>query len=222
MDILVVSGGRLDQSALAFFKKEQPVIAVDGGLKFCYENQIPVNYVVGDFDTIEPQILAYYKQQERTEIRTYPPEKDMTDTKAALELAVELAKRFSKEDKKAADILLLGGIGSRMDHTLANIGCLMYTLKNGVFMKMIDSHNCMYAYQQSFSIEKEHLTYKKYLSLLAIEGEVRHLTIRGMKYETEDITLPLLSDWGVSNELLGEQAKIDFSEGTLLVIESRD
>ena len=56
----------------------------------------------------------------------------------------------------------------------------------------------------------------------ALGEDVKHLTIRGMKYEVEDITLPSLSDWGVSNELPKGKAEITFSEGMLLVIESRD
>lgn len=229
MGIVIVGGGRLDRSALAFFKEEQVVIGVDGGLKFCYENHIPVNYAVGDFDTIEPEILAYYKKEGKAEIRAYEPEKDWTDSKVALELAVQLIKQQCKgqenteKSKTAAmEILLLGGIGTRMDHTLANIGCLTYALEQQVPLKIIDSYNCMYAYDHSFTICREQLIYKKYLSLMAMGTKVNNLTIRGMKYQVENITLPLLSDWGVSNELLEEKAEITFSDGILLVIESRD
>lgn len=229
MSVIIVSGGRLEQSALAFFEKEQIVIAVDGGLKFCYENHIPVDYVVGDFDTVQPEILAFYKQEGKAEIRTYKPEKDMTDTKAALELAIPIVKQFRHAQKRLAgagtddaEILLLGGIGTRMDHTLANIGCLKDALEQGVFMKIIDDHNCMYACEHSFTIERKKLIYKKYLSLISMGKEVSNLTIRGMKYEVDNVTLPLLSDWGVSNELLEEKAEVAFSNGVLLVIESRD
>lgn len=227
MGIVIVSGGRLEQSALAFFKEEQVVIGVDGGLKFCYENHIPVNYAVGDFDTIEPEILAYYKKQGKAEIRAYEPEKDLTDSKAALELAVKLIKQQDKGQREktkisAREIILLGGTGTRMDHTLANIGCLTYALEQQIPLKIIDSHNCMYAYDHSFTVHRERLIYKKYLSLMAMGTKVNNLTIRGLKYQVENITLPLLSDWGVSNELLEEKAEITFSDGILLVIESRD
>lgn len=222
MNIVIVSGGRLEQSALAFFEKRQIVIAVDGGLKFCYENHIPVDYIVGDFDTIESEILEYYKEESSAEIVSYPPQKDVTDTKAALQLAVKLAKDFADTHVEKTDILLLGGIGSRMDHTLANVGCLMYALEQGVSMKMIDSHNCMYVYKQSFVLERKNLVYQNYLSLIALKRKISKLTIRGAKYEVKDITLPVLSDWGVSNELLEEKAKITFEDGILLVIESRD
>lgn len=225
MSIIIVSGGRLEESALAFLKEKQVVIAVDGGLQFCYDNHITVNYVVGDFDTIHPQILEHYRKDGRTKILEYHPEKDLTDTKAAVELAVKLAKEQQKvyeKEEVMSEILLLGGIGSRMDHTLANIGCLCYGLEQGVFMKIIDEHNCMYVYDHSFAIERKKLIYKKYLSLIALSAEVQNLTICGMKYETADLTLPMFSGRGVSNELQEEKAEITFTHGMLLVIESRD
>lgn len=229
MRIVIVGGGRLEGSVLTFFKEEQVVIGVDGGLKFCYENHIPVDYAVGDFDTVEPEILDHYKKDGKTEIIAYEPEKDLTDSKAALELAVQLIKQQCKGQKNAGkskaaamEILFLGGTGTRMDHTLANIGCLTYALEQQVPLKIIDSHNCMYAYDHSFSLHRKQLIYKKYLSLMAMGTKVNNLTIRGLKYQVENITLPLLSDWGVSNELLEEKAEITFSDGILLVIESRD
>lgn len=226
MNIIIVSGGGLEKSALAFLREKQVVIAVDGGLQFCYDNHIAVNYVVGDFDTIHPQILEHYRKDGRAEILEYCPEKDLTDTKAAVELAVKLAKEqqrvSGKEEAVMPEIVLLGGIGSRMDHTLANIGCLCYGLERGVSMKIIDAHNCMYVYDHSFEIERKNLIYKKYLSLIALSTEVYNLTIRGMKYETRELTLPMFSSTGVSNELQKEKAEVTFTHGLLLVIESRD
>ncbi len=227
MSVVIISGGRLEQSALPFLKEKQAVIAVDGGLEFCYHNHISVDYVVGDFDTIKLDILAYYQKEGKAQIKAYEPEKDMTDTKAALELAVRLAKEKrgllnQKETTKDTEIILLGGIGSRMDHTMANIGCIRYALEQDVSMKVIDGNNCIYGYNHSFVIEKKELVYHKYLSLMALGGEVKNLSIRGLKYEVENVKLPVLSDWGVSNELLEERAEITFSEGILLVIESRD
>ena len=112
MSFVIISGGRLEQSALPFLKEKQVVIAVDGGLEFCYHHHIPVDYVVGDFDTIKPEILACYQKEGKAQIKAYEPEKDMTDTKAALELAVRLVKEKcsllnGKETTKGTEIILL-------------------------------------------------------------------------------------------------------------------
>lgn len=230
--IVIISGGRLEkESALAFLTKNtfEIVIGVDGGLKFCFENGILPDYIVGDFDTIEPEILKTFSENPKVNTIKYQPEKDLTDTQAAVELAVRLIKEEGESKKKApnsdaglGEIVLLGGIGSRMDHTLANIGCLLYALKEKVVMKIVDDHNCMYLQDKSFSVKKDTMVYRKYLSFLAVGETVTGLTIKGMKYETEKLDLELLSSRGVSNEMLEEQAEISFDTGILLVIESRD
>ena len=88
-------------------------------------------------------------------------------------------------------------------------------------MKIIDNNNCIYAYTENFVLEREKLLYENYLSLIAIE-KVSGLCISGMKYEVENIELPILCGHGVSNELLEERAEVKFTFGVLLVIESRD
>ncbi|MBQ4531068.1 MAG: thiamine diphosphokinase [Lachnospiraceae bacterium] len=221
--IIIISGGRLEkESALAFLGKNSAeiVIGVDGGLRFCYENKVVPNYIVGDFDTIEPEILKIFSDNPKIQMVKYQPEKDLTDTQAAVELAIKLLG--GKEGEDVAEIILLGGIGSRMDHTLANIGCLQYAQKQKVFMKIVDGNNCMYLYDKSFFLRKECLIYQDYLSLIALEGGVSELTIKGMKYNTDKIYLEPLSSLGVSNEMVGDKAEIIFSSGVLLVIESKD
>lgn len=244
--IVIISGGRLEkESALAFLEKNpaEIVIGVDGGLKFCYENQMIPNYIVGDFDTIEPEILKVFSDNPRIQMVKYQPEKDLTDTQAAVELAIRLLKERTdgnvpvaieevteEEEEKEwygsngeeEEIILLGGTGSRMDHTLANIGCLQYARKQKVFMKIVDSNNCMYLYDKPFKLKKEQLVYRNYLSLIALENGVSELTIKGMKYDTDRLYLEPLSSRGVSNEMMGEEAEIVFGDGILLVIESKD
>lgn len=245
--IIIISGGRLKkESALAFLEKNPSkiIIGVDGGLKFCYENGIVPDYMVGDFDTIEPDILKVFAKNPEIKTVKYQPEKDLTDTQAAVELAIKLVKNMEAEQRekrdikqeteweggkpaeecsnKQAEIVLLGGTGSRMDHTLANIGCLKYARDKKVFMKIVDSNNCMYLYERPFVLQKDALVYHKYLSLIALENGVSGLTIKGMKYDTEQLDLEPLSSRGVSNEMIGNKAEITFDSGVLLVIESKD
>lgn len=259
--IVIISGGRLEkESALAFLEKNPAkiVIGVDGGLKFCQENGIVPDYIVGDFDTIEPEILKVFAKNPKIQTVKYQPEKDLTDTQAAVELAVKLVQERKHQQGKwhgteqeteygpgkrretgqkteyepektveewsneQTEIVLLGGTGSRMDHTLANIGCLKYASRKKVFMKIVDSNNCMYLYEKPFLLRKAALVYHRYLSLIALENGVSGLTIKGMKYDTENLDLEPLSSRGVSNEMTEDKAEIIFDSGSLLVIESKD
>lgn len=77
-------------------------IAVDNGLRFCYDNQIKPTWIVGDFDTAAPELVEYYQTQTDIPIRRFNPVKDSTDSQIAIELALELG---------SSEITLLGGHG---------------------------------------------------------------------------------------------------------------
>lgn len=223
MYIVIISGGTLESkyaSALLKAGKKVKVIAVDGGLMYCQEQGIVPDYIVGDFDTVDKKVLKEFRKNSAIKIREYNPCKDVTDTQAAVSLAIEMLEQAGETGEKI-NIWLLGATGSRMDHTMANMGCLLEVLNAGYFMKIVDGNNCMYAYTKSFILEREELLYQKYLSLIAME-KVSGLCIHGMKYEVENIELPVLSGHGVSNELLEERAEVKFTSGTILVIESKD
>ena len=48
------------------------------------------------------------------------------------------------------------------------------------------------------------------------------MTLTGMKYPLLDFDLVKGSSLGVSNEMAGETARIDFREGVLILVLSRD
>ena len=61
----------------------------------------------------------------------------------------------------------------------------------------------------------------KYVSLIPIY-EARGVTLTGFKYPLKDHTLVFEQSLAISNELEAEEGIISFSEGKLLLIESRD
>ena len=64
MHTLIISGGTIDTDfALDLLKKEKydHIIGVDGALKFCKEQNIVPTRIVGDFDTLDPEILTWYQ-----------------------------------------------------------------------------------------------------------------------------------------------------------------
>ena len=125
MHTLIVSGGRIDSDlALQIWNGTYAHrIGVDGGVGFCYEHQLPLTEIVGDFDTLDQKILRWYKEHTDIEIRAYDPVKDATDTQIAVELALELG---------SSQITILGGTGTRLDHVLGNIQTLYLPLMQGV------------------------------------------------------------------------------------------
>ncbi len=127
MKILIVTGGRIDPVFARDFLNSRifdHVIVVDGALDFwdkvgaTTNNKERFDHLVGDFDTISPVILDKYRGRVGLEVHAFIPEKDNTDTDIAVRLACTLAA------DEASEISLLGALGSRADHSLANLQLL--------------------------------------------------------------------------------------------------
>ena len=103
------------------------VIAVDSGANALYEFEAIPDYVLGDFDSIDPKVLEHYGSC--SNIIRSPIEKDETDTELAIRKAVEL---------NAGEIVILGATGSRLDHTLGNIFLLKKVQGYGITCVLVD------------------------------------------------------------------------------------
>lgn len=121
MKTLIITGGNINKDFLKEYLLDYDnLIAVDGGLKTLYELNIIPNYIIGDFDTIDSNILNIYANNEKVKIYKYSAEKDCTDTDLAIKLATNL---------ESTQIYIIGGIGSRIDHTLGNIHAILKATK---------------------------------------------------------------------------------------------
>ncbi len=90
------------------------VIAADGGLAHTEKFQIPVDEILGDFDS-----LGYIPEDSRI----FPVEKDDTDAMLAVRRGLDLGYR---------EFLLYGSLdGPRLDHTIANFQTLQFLCDHG-------------------------------------------------------------------------------------------
>ena len=217
MRTVIISGGRIERDfALSFLENEtfEQFIAVDNGLRFCYDNQIKPTWIVGDFDTAAPELVEYYQTQTDIPIRRFNPVKDSTDSQIAIELALELG---------SSEITLLGGTGTRMDHVLGNIQSLMLAKKKGVSCVILDEYNRIQLIDGETRLKKSE-QYGKYVSLLPLTTEVTGVDLTGFKFNLTGHTFPSTGSagLGVSNEIIEDIAEIRVKSGIFVLIESRD
>ena len=224
MNILIVTGGNIDiDFALDFLKEKKfdEVIAVDGALAFFEKvgEQIKkcgkLTHIVGDFDTISPEILKKYQADGRICCHSFNPEKDYTDT----DIALKLAQQLICNDGGRGSILILGGTGTRLDHTLANIQMLIGPMKKGIECVIADSHNRIRMIRKQAEVTEP---FGKYISLIPVTECLKGVDLEGFKYPLTDRTVYLGESLCVSNELTGAEGKIRIREGIALLIESKD
>lgn len=215
MRVLILSGGSIEDSvALEWIKNNivDMTIAADSGMNFFYRNNLMPDVIVGDFDSADSKAYSYFSKQEQIKQIRLNPIKDDTDTEYVIRYAIE---------QGATSIVLLGATGTRLDHVLANIYLLEIGLKENVQMQILDAYNRIRMVEDVLTIEKEE-QYGDYVSILPVGGSAKGVTIEGFRYPLKDAQLVIASSLGVSNEIVGEKARIQVQEGRLLVIESKD
>ena len=178
------------------------IIAADGGYRHAQALGITPDCILGDFDS-----LGFVPEG----ANVFPVEKDDTDAMLAVRHGLSLG--FEEFE-------VYGGMeGDRVDHTIANLQTLFYLEEHGALGWLIGKK------QVATVIKNDRLflpeSNKGTVSVFAIGGQARGVTIKNLYYEAENITLSPAFPLGVSNHCVGKEAEITVKEGTLLVIYDR-
>lgn len=186
------------------------VIAADNGLTYLTRLGIVPDYCIGDYDSLTQEGRTALQEMQNARpgaVMTLPVEKDDTDMMAAAREGLRRGYRI---------FYLYGALGgARLDHTIANLQTLAFLKENGARAYIMDA-GCML-----FTMRSEERRFGRGFvgdfSIFAMDHEVPHVTIRGMKYCAEDVTLTNAFPIGVSNHITGEEeAAVSVGDGTAL------
>lgn len=213
MNTLIITGGTIDEDFLKKYllkNKFDKIIAVDKGLDTLNKLQIKPAFIIGDFDSVNRKILKQYENK-NIPITYLNPEKDYTDTHMALKKAIEIGSKT---------ITIVGAIGTRVDHTLANIHILKEALENNIQAKLVNKNNEIMLINNRTSINKNENF--KYISIISLSTKIQGVTLKGFKYELDNAFLSIGESIGVSNEQIESEAIIEIKDGIAVLILSKD
>ncbi len=179
--------------------KDAFIIAADAGIEKLNKAGIVPDLIMGDFD-------SYGGRPSGENVRVFPVEKDDTDTLLALKEAISLGYDT---------VIISGGLGGELDHTIANLQSLLYASERGITAFLTDGATTATVVSDAITLGAEN---SGRCSVFAFGGEARGVNISGLKYEAEDITLSPFFPLGVSNHFIGKEAKISVESGRLLII----
>lgn len=212
---VIISGGELDEGfaekVLAEYEGAY-IIGVDKGVEFLYRNEILPQYIVGDFDSIDSEIIDYYRNETQVSIREYNPIKDATDTEIAIRLGITLG---------SSELIILGATGGRIDHLWANIQTLSIACSAGVEAYILDEKNKIRVIDKPCVLKKSE-AYGPYLSVFSLTGEIFDFNLRGTKWPLSHHILRPMDSLTVSNRFEAEEVEIDFADGMIVVMETKD
>jgi thiamine pyrophosphokinase len=181
------------------------VICADGGASNALALDLQPQVVIGDLDSLDERLHARLEEK-HCQFIVHPASKDETD----LELAVKYAA-----EQGAQEMLILGALGERLDHALANVLLLALPELRSVTARIFDGR------QEVFLIRNEALIAGQVgdtLSLLPLTEEVTGIYTEGLEYPLGNGTLYLGPTRGVSNTLTAPQARVRVGQGLLLAV----
>lgn len=199
---IIFCSGEMDSDRVFLPEYQKDLIlCADGGYRHAKRLGITPDLIIGDLDS---GVSQYPKEIAN---RIYPSEKDATDTNLCLDYAIE---------QGCKEVVILGGLGGRLDHEFSHYALMLYGLKRGVRVLLVNERNEIWMENKPFSLVPNE---KKYISFFPFGGDVDEFTVRGLKYPATDMTLFCDQAQASSNQFDGEEvAEVSFRKGGVLLV----
>lgn len=209
MEVLIVLNGNVSLEYLkGLIKGHDKVIAADGAVAKLLGIEARPDYVVGDMDSADNEILEQL-ENEGVEIVRAARESDLTDAEVAVRKALEIG---------AYEITMTGTSGGRVDHTFANFGLLMNPDVS------VPIHICEDNFEAFVVRDKEVFDSVpgRTISLIPLAIEVKDIWTDGLKWNYMGDSLHIGTSRGVSNEVVSSPVEIAVGSGAILVIHYKE
>jgi thiamine pyrophosphokinase len=184
------------------------VIAANGGIRHLLALERRPDVLIGDMDSL-PAAVQEMLSREEIKYVAHPPAKNETD--------LELALLYAADHYEGA-IQIIGGIGGRLDQTLANILLLVHPHLHGRRVEFITE------YETAWLVEGETTISGKpgdTVSLIPLGGDAHLAQTTGLRWPLNDDMLVFGPARGISNEMTADFATLRLAAGKLLCIHIR-
>ncbi len=204
--VVFVNGNLSDLSqAKKIINKKDCLIAADGGANFIEKLKLTPNIVIGDMDSIKPELLKRYISIK------YPRKKDKTD----FELAIDYCLK-----NKFQEIIIFGILGDRIDHMMANIFLIVRTQNTllrqgfGGQVKIIEGNKEIFVLNKKIVIDGK---IGDEVSIIPVSEKIEGIVTDGLEYKLNNEVLLSGSTKGISNVMKKKRVKIIAKRGVALV-----
>ena len=194
---LIISGGDFHPFQPG---EAQLILACDKGYEYALRCGVTPDLLLSDFDSYDGAVSA------QVPVHSFPSEKDDTDTMLAIRWAIEHGYD---------ELRLCCALGGSLDHLLANLQTLHFAVKAGLKASAADARTELRVLGPGEYRFEKRPGWK--FSVLALTDRVEGLTLRGSKYDGEDLTLTNSFPLGVGNDFQ-DDITLSFRSGTAAVL----
>ncbi len=206
---ILVGGGPVNYPFLRheLAKEHDLLIAVDGGCRALADLGRLPTVVVGDYDSLAPSGLEQLKGQ-GVQLLFDEHDQERTDLEIGLEFAVE---------QDLTELVVFGGLGGRLDHTLANLSSLYQMKLKRKKMFLVGPEQLVTMLAPGEQVVMTPFA-GGHFSLLPYSTTVSGVKVAGARYPLEEATLTLGSTLGIHNEYRTAPVGVGVGNGYLLLI----
>jgi thiamine pyrophosphokinase len=208
--ILIFANGLLPDAdrARRLVQPGDVVICADGGTRHALDLGLAPSLIIGDLDSLDSKDRARLERP-GVSLRNYPHDKDETD--------LELAMREARKQQPSA-IVIVGALGSRLDHTLGNLSILSDPDLAATDCRLDDGIE-----EAFFCRERSQVCGHAgdLVSLVPWGVVVTGVSTDGLRWPLRGESLRPDRTRGISNELLTGNAEVQIEEGLLLIVHRR-
>jgi len=186
---------------LDFIKNHKgDIYCADGGANFTYELDLIPKKIYGDLDSIKNEVKEFYQEKNVNFIK-FKVEKDYTDSELVLN---EIQDKYDV-------IYCIGGLGGSIDHELTNIN-LLEKYSNLIFIsekEKIFKIDTIYKFNNMINTK---------VSFIIFSDKVEALTLKGFKYNIENLNIKKGETRCISNIIVENKANLSIKSGSILCI----
>ena len=190
--IIIFANGELPDlnQARRLLREDDYIICADGGIRHALALEARPNLIIGDMDSAERAQLQNLKDAD-VPIALFSHDKNETDLELAISHAIDL---------KPEQIVIIGALGGRLDHTLGNIGLLSDSRHSSLDMRLDDGIEEIFIFRAQVQM---YGSSGDLVSLIPWQGPVTEVQTENLKWPLKSETLYPDKTRGISNELLG-------------------
>lgn len=193
---------------LSFYKQyltgHETILCADGGANHAYSMGVVPDIIMGDMDSILPEVKDHFVSQKVT-FKKFPRRKDFTDTQLVLTKAAEMG---------ASEIILWGTLGGRLDHTLSNLLAGIEMAQRGIKIRHLSPRLAVYLVDKELEIVGQA---GDLVSVLSLTEQAHGVTVQGFEYPLDQVVLEQKVPYAISNVMSGKRGMISVDEGVLTV-----
>ncbi len=210
MKTIIFANGEIKdiQLLVGFVRESDFIIAADGGLNHIRKLKLVPDLLVGDLDSVDEKDLEWLEEK-GVEIRKFSTHKDQTDLELAILEAVDLG---------ASRLTIAGGLGGRIDQTLANINLLLIPELQNIDARIDDGLEELFLITRHAFI---HGAPGDIVSLLPLNRQATGIKTKGLEYKLNNETLYPERSRGISNVMKKAEAEVSLDSGVILCVHTR-